>query len=167
MSSYIVQKDTIHRVVWMLAHPQGSVTDTDITTPLVDSARGEAVRAQDDYGDHLSAYYLDVMTTLGKRLYLMNAEAVAVRYSEPVNAAEAEDYAWEPLPADMQIQPNAYPPNLDALRRLHKSVAVLRYQCSEGNIRESDMYRVLDLATLRLAEYILSSETKFKSSDWA
>ena len=80
-------------------------------------------------GKKTTAYY----TELGKRLYVLNWDAVNQRYGTQESGTEGDAYKWSP-----DLDKNV------SQMQLLKSIHCLHYQCSEGNVPEKELFKELD-----------------------
>ena len=89
------------------------------------------------------------LSKLGTALYEMNDEALSVRYdAEPIN--EAFEYQ------QMNV----------SLCSSLKAIECLSYQCSEGKVPETDLFRGLDKLRGDLASMIVNELPEYKKADW-
>jgi hypothetical protein len=86
---------------------------------------------------------------LGRRLFEMNKAALMERYGE---AEEVPEYKWDHRDASL----------LDSYR----AVACLVYQCSEGKIPETQLYRDLDRVSDLLAHQIAGDAATAAKVPW-
>ena len=108
---------------------------------------------------------LDALNTLGRDLYAMNIEAVMQRYPDCRN-----NYANMPGPIDQQgigegYRFNPAAANPCAITR-YKAARCLRYQCSEGDVPESEQYAKLNAAIDAMANDIVSHLPEFEQASW-
>jgi len=78
-------------------------------------------------------------TRLGRDLFKLNIEAVRQRYGDPVD--EMLPDGWTPSDY-VYVEPPAVPgvpSDVDSLKAMH----CLIYQCSEGDVPEQSLYRIL------------------------
>ena len=91
----------------------------------------------------------DSLSKLGEALFEMNDEALLVRYdAEPI--CEAFEYR----PASVGL--------CSAL----KAMECLRYQCSEGKVPETDLYKGLEKAIGDLASVIVNELPEYEKAEW-
>ena len=90
---------------------------------------------------------------LGQELFEMNWEAVNQRYEEDPAWCRLKDYKYSfELPgSDIQS---------------YKSLRCLIYQCSEGNIDETDLYKKMDRILNTLAHQIVGNLKAFQTAAW-
>jgi len=89
--------------------------------------------------------------SLGKRLILMNGEALHARYSDPIPRIEDIDYRHE-----TKDWSNPFV--------LYQACCCLRYQCSEGKVPETNiLYGQLSNTIDRIAHHIVRSHADFKT----
>ena len=85
----------------------------------------------------------------GQRLWNLNTKAVDQRYDEKI---PVELYKFSPEPCG-KVQ-------------LLKSLHCFLYQCSEGNVPESELYRDVDRLSNNLAVEIIDAMPEYQSSEW-
>lgn len=88
-------------------------------------------------------------------LYEMNKEAVKQRYNE----SKDSDY--------IKI-PNSFNWDKGKLNKYQclKSMKCLRYQCSEGNVPKTKLYKFLNDLITEWTDYILDEIPEFINADW-
>lgn len=91
----------------------------------------------------------DHIKALGNELLALNAAAVAQRYDEPV---EIHDYRFEW-------------PTCNKYQAL-KSLDCLIYQCSEGDVPERPLYKVLKDCQHGLMYEIVASSSEYQAAKW-
>jgi hypothetical protein len=92
---------------------------------------------------------------IGKRLFRMNADAVAARYREQPDYTDAEEYRFSPF--SLMNSP---------LIHQIKAVDCLMYQCSEGNVPERDDYKALIALRSFLCGAFLRRLPEFEAAPW-
>lgn len=117
----------------------------------------------------------EAMTEIGRRLYAMNVEAVMQRYPD------CRDSPGDlPGPANARHLPMRYKfrgkrltascggPTVGGLDWIshYKAMTCLSYQCSEGNVDESELYAELERAKGRIADHILSRTPEYDAAPW-
>lgn len=97
----------------------------------------------------------DAAAQIAARLYAMNQQAIRQRY--PDTHSEG---GYDEIP---DYHPGGYPPRPVAA---HKAITCLLYQCSEGNVVQSPLYR--ELLTLRdtLANQIVADMPEWEKAPW-
>ena len=92
------------------------------------------------------------LSHLGTALFEMNDEALSVRYdAEPI--CETFEYRSED------------PANINLCSAL-KAMECLRYQCSEGKVPETDLYKGLEKVIGDLASVIVNELPEYKKAEW-
>jgi hypothetical protein len=141
MSAYIVSPKTMNRVVSTLL-----------------SARQFGVHLEGFAGLPLSGVILarDTEQRIAEQLYAMNREAVIQRY--PDSHAEG---GYSDLPAGYRF---AY----EIVNRCSglKAIRCLLYQCTEGTIDETPLYRELQDFAHSLAYAIVADLPEYEKADW-
>jgi len=92
---------------------------------------------------------------LAIELYQLNREAVKQRYDEPEESdyiAIPERFNWD----------NG---KLDKYQAL-KSMQCLRYQCNEGNVPETKLYKMLETLIQNWMYYILNQIPEYNNAEW-
>ncbi len=95
---------------------------------------------------------------LALELYQMNREAVKQRYNEPKNS----DYIKIPDCEKIDWTSNG---KLDKYQAL-KSMQCLRYQCSEGNVPKTKLYKFLNQIIEYWMDYIINEIPEYKNAGW-
>jgi hypothetical protein len=103
---------------------------------------------------------------IGRALYDMNVRAVMQRYPDCV-----DDPTSMPGPDGAADLPAAYVPTPPTSKTwgVHntlKALVCLRYQCSEGDIPNSDLWRELDSFIGRIALNLVSRHPAWEASLW-
>ena len=90
------------------------------------------------------------LSELGTRMWSMNAKATGERYNKE-EPATIYDYKYT-LINDVQV---------------YKSLQCFLYQCGEGNIPETDLYKALKELLLKLAGDIIIDLPEYQEAEWA
>ena len=93
---------------------------------------------------------------LYQELYIMNRNAVIQRYDEK------EDSDYIKLPDVVNWNDG----QLDKYQAL-KSMHCLRYQCSEGNVPETKLYKLLDEIIHDWESYIINRMPEYEKARWS
>ncbi|MFO1038422.1 MAG: hypothetical protein U1E45_16415 [Geminicoccaceae bacterium] len=137
MSAYLVESETLHRVVDAIA------------TFAHTEARELGYRVADADHNHPRALHAE-FTRLGQDLWEMNRAAVNDRYRE---RQETPTYAYRSCrPA--------------GTAQLLKSVDCLLYQCSEGSVPKRPLYKMLERACAVVAYRIASNTPEYRQAVW-
>jgi len=88
--------------------------------------------------------------TIGYQLWKMNYEAVNQRYKE---TDTAPDYVFPESPFCSEMQS-------------YKSLRCYLYQCSEGDVPDSLLYKKLDSFSDKLGSSAASSTAEYSKADW-
>ena len=145
MSAFIVETETIDRIVtWV----DGKLYRDH---PYLYSKFGEAVGVGCRPTEWQIVHSDKLPNTLGQKLAAMNAAAVDQRYEErnPVQI-----YRWKPARQTSPVQ-------------VLKSLQCLLYQCSEGDVPERPLYKVLEDAISYLAQEIVRGMPEYERVAWA
>lgn len=114
----------------------------------------------------LAAMFLDQWPTdlqryqMGKRLAEMNDNAYAYRYKVNSGSAAFSDKHHFLSMHDVQMG------NGKVLIPIIKSMECYLYQCSEGNIPESSLYKEVKAKLNELREAYIQSTQEYKSAPW-
>ncbi len=88
---------------------------------------------------------------LGARLFALNAQAVSQRYRETADYPEGYSHNPQFLASKLQLL---------------KSLNCLIYQCSEGNVMESPLYRELTKKRNRMMSEIICRLPEYNAAQW-
>ena len=102
----------------------------------------------------------DLPKRLYKDLWEMNADAIKARYgsssSEMFNKEDYEDgYLY-----DVYFNPDT------EMYQAIKSIDCYLYQCSEGNLENSDFYKAIDALSRRICRQIVWDDPKWEIAKW-
>jgi len=87
-----------------------------------------------------------------RQLYDMNLEAISQRYEDGIN--DGYDYKYEScLPMENQYQ-------------LFANIRCLIYQCNEGDVPETDLFKKLEKICDALAYDIITETDEYKATSW-
>ena len=98
----------------------------------------------------LWAKTVEALPELGQLLYSLNARAVSERYGEPAQEVQYVHH-WTINSSPVQD-----------LKSLH----CLIYQCSEGNVPDTDLYKALVQYSHKLAEDIVRQLPEYNKAVW-
>lgn len=105
----------------------------------------------------------DLLDATGQALMRMNYTAVAARYPAESRAGEEEVIAAYRYAAPK----NAYAINKTSARcQVYKALQCLRYQCSEGEVPKSALYRDLTERMHEMASIIIEGLPDYGSAPW-
>lgn len=106
---------------------------------------------------------VDELNRLGRAIWNMNADAFEARYGYEKGSGNAE--AMADLPT-MRAEAAAYTynPRSEPIAALYKSLRCLLYQCAEGSVDETQLYRTLDTIATRLT--YLSETPEYEAAPW-
>lgn len=93
-------------------------------------------------------------TDIGRKLYMLNFQALHGRYNEPVPEPEAITWTFRPRGASQ-----------NRLVR-HKSMRCLRYQCSEDGASGTPMFLELERAIGKSAEAVVTALPAYDVAPW-
>ena len=93
---------------------------------------------------------LDTPGDLGQAFYIMNADAVEERYGDR-----------EPVPLF------SYRPEVVSKVQVFKAMRNLLYQCTEGAVPESNLFKLLDSLSREVAMYAVYECEEFAAASWS
>ena len=136
MSAYIVDDSTVNRILAYLMHKEGYVARQLVTDHSTDAS----------------------LPGLGQAMRDLNVAAVSARYP---------DDSLDNLPGPCPLLPYAFeeelPPNPIAA---YKSLSCFLYQCAEGYVPETPLYKALEDLRARIAGDIISSLPAYETAAW-
>jgi hypothetical protein len=137
VSAFIVSERTINYIV------------ASISWVLRTEHRPHLVKSLADIGIDTSADHWEEQ--LAKAMFVLNARAVAHRYTEP--AATGFTYHWVPP--------------LKNLYQLVKSIDCWLYQCAEGDVPENPLYQLFDkMIVPMLLRRIIYYSPEYDQAEW-
>ncbi|RPJ40123.1 MAG: hypothetical protein EHM35_00525 [Planctomycetaceae bacterium] len=139
MSAYVVEDKTINRIV-----------DFFYTKLLGDRFYWPA------RGITEAGYDLDKREDrerLASAMFALNVEAVNARYPDSAEQFRPLNFTYCPTPAPLPV--SAY-----------KSLRCWLYQCSEGNVPKTDLYKLMDEASKLLAMQIVDDSPAYQAAGW-
>lgn len=142
MSAYIVEDKCINRI---LSSMLDNADDAWLMNRLRELIGGEGFPV-------FSPVNQESLTSLGKSMLYMNAEAVSQRYDEPKETAPGDTYKFEHL-STTRIQ-------------AIMSLACFLYQCSEGNVPDMALFKGLEEYRRILEHYVVESLPEYKEAEW-
>ena len=155
MSAFVVDDDCMTRVVQAIC----SMGDY---SPLVNLMDGTPTRQADS------------ATKIGRRLFEMNIEAVTQRYpdckADPSGLPGPVDDQGKSIAHDLAAMFSCITPQgkLDTAELIValKSMECLAYQCMEGNVPETDLYKALNEAIGKVAIEIVHRMPAYQLAPW-
>lgn len=155
MSAFVVSNDTINRILYalQLREVQRSLRWRGVSVwPSYTTGEGsdEVLHAADqEYPESGS------IVTLGRSMLALNVEAVNARYGErgvkitpPHNG-----YMYRDSPC--------------SLVEGYKALQCWLYQCSEGNVPETPLFKLMDSVSNDIAHLIVAELSDYKQAAWA
>jgi hypothetical protein len=97
------------------------------------------------------------LSSLGTAFYKLNDDALGARYGEEPSG---ESFKFNPMAM------NGWGSTQSARCKELKALHCLRYQCSEGKVPETALYRGLEKAIGDLAGVIIDEWPEYKSAKW-
>lgn len=139
-----------------------------------------AICAETKWGGHLVRMFGDVFTDapdartrIGRALFAMNVEAVMQRYYD---CRDNPDDMPGPCDDDgkslaLKLRDNFRSDRVPPLTRAHwcqalKSLHCLQYQCSEGNVPETDLFDELSRVIGKVAGVIAEMLPEYEAAEW-
>lgn len=102
-----------------------------------------------DYEFHGSAIHPTNMTAIGRALFDLNNESMRQRYGQK---EEIDNYEF------IRVKPSEF--------QTLMSIRCLLYQCSEGNVCETPMYKELQILAYYVARDIVDELPQYKLANW-
>ncbi len=137
MSAYIVENNTIDRILSAIN------SNRDIGDWIKRTIKRET-------GDDLDT--AEGLTLFGRKLLDMNEKAVNQRYKGDDNVGVFVDYRFRLV--------------LNSAVDGFKALACLMYQCSEGDVPNSDFYKLMDKIKGAMAEDIVHKMPEWTRAKW-
>jgi hypothetical protein len=107
-------------------------------------------------------------TEIGRRLFTLNIEAVTQRYPDcedkPEDLPGTDGCAS--YPATYRYRGSRIPPTSREMVAGIKALQCLRYQCSEGNVPETPLYREMVTTIGELCENIVETMPEYEAAPW-
>lgn len=138
MSAYMVDNDTIGKIVGFL-YSKTYKNDSRYTWLL------------DDIGVKLTSR--NKRKQFAKRLIAMNSRALYARYGDNGNYNIHTDFIPLMYPAVSSVQ-------------VYKTIRCYLYQCSEGNVPDEPLYKLMGEISDRLAHEIINSLPEYDKAKW-
>ena len=98
----------------------------------------------------------DAPTTIGRKLFAMNYEALRQLYGDERNVWDGQNYKATVKP----------PTKLADWVAGFKAIECLGYQCDEGNVPETDLFKALEAAEGKIATKIVSMLPEYERAPW-
>lgn len=160
MSAFVVEPKTINRIVWQL------LVEKDR-----DGFPGQLL-AKTEFSIESEEYASD----LGLALYNLNMNAVNQRYPDCVpDRAGAERTLPGTYGADDKMLPYKYEavgiktlsglPTSDKYQAI-KSLDCWLYQCDEGNVHESTLYKAMEAIRDHWCRRIVTATAEYEAAEW-
>ena len=146
MSAYVVDPETINRILTKL---KDETTDGYIHNLIKD--------LEFDISSN------DLLSDLGLAMYNTNANAVGQRYNESefenLPGSITENGKLVPYEFKLKYCPNSLQP----LKSLHCWI----YQCSEGNVSDTKIYKAFEEIAAMWAKRAVDSMPGYQAADWS
>jgi hypothetical protein len=145
MSAFVIDEGTMNRVVRAICHK---------------NRYGQVIRKFMG----IDTSERDAPTRIGRLLFTLNIEAVMQRYPDC-----EEKPGKLPGSYDAPVLPQTYRAKINPMGTLvdgYKAVRCLIYQCSEGDVDQSECYRALDAAAGEIAHCIVSGLPAYEAAGW-
>lgn len=143
MSAFIVDDDCINRIV---SHLNRNARDFEWLL----SRSGYTLSQSED------------LQRLASDLYLMNCDAVDGRYGPGTSAQDDAGRAGE---FQFKFSPPIYSMPLPAVV-IYKAAKCLRYQCSEGDVPQRPLFKLLDDIIASIADDIVTKMPAYDKANW-
>lgn len=103
----------------------------------------------------------EALDLLGRQLYALNAEAVRQRYGDRADLSPLpEEYCWKITFWTLKES------ELQYKMRLYKALRCLIYQCGEGNVPETMLYKAMEERAHMMADEIIGLLPEWKAATW-
>src|SRR5947209_6109810 len=99
------------------------------------------------------------VTDIAAKLLELNISAMNQRYSENTGLKDAAHMKTKGIDFDYHFTPAS-------LVQVYKSVRCLSYQCAEGNVPETQLYKFLEDLEHLLAYWIVNSLPEYEKAEW-
>lgn len=143
MSAFIVQDDTINRIVTFILNDNG--------------------RRNLNHYFRLAGYDLmadpEAAERLAIDLHLMNCDAVDERYSKGTAAHDVKTC--------FEFRRKLCPSTVDSRFQIFRHAKCLLYQCAEGDVPDRPLYCALEKFAAQLAESIIDSMPQMEACSWS
>jgi hypothetical protein len=149
LSSFIVRPETINRIVKYL----------DRVTMGNSMAQHSYERILKEHGFNMNQD--DQPRDLAQKLFMLNLDAVKQRYPE-----ENEQGLPGPIVLVPERYDGRYTEGCENPIRVYKSLQCLVYQCSEGNVPETSLYKMLEELEHALAYWIVNNLPEYDKAEW-
>ena len=136
MSAFVVEDKTVNSIVLFIAKERGQL--------------GYWKAQLKDAGFDLDTY--DGQVALGKAMFALNVQAVTTRYKGGAEDFRTMNYKFQ---ASLTTQYQAL-----------KSLKCWLYQCSEGDVPETELFKIMDKISNALAYNIASRTPQFEAANW-
>ena len=104
---------------------------------------------------YLPASFNSMRSRIGKQLLLLNAKALKARYGDQIAKMRSDicKYKFTPRPHVSIFQ-------------FYKSLSCLHYQCCEGDIPETQLYKDMSKLLDQIAHHIVCEDSKYETATW-
>jgi hypothetical protein len=136
-----------------------------VISPETMSRAVRAICARNSYGQIIPTFAgvdtsaKNACTLIGRRLFTLNVEAVMQRYPDD----NASEYAYTET-FELLTPNNPAMHRGKALIAGYKALGSLAYQCSEGDVPQTDLYRELRTAMGAIAEQIVTNLPEYEAA---
>jgi len=106
---------------------------------------------------------------LGKRLYNLNFDAIHQRYPDTKESGQYPGPIDVPVPDEFKFRLTQYSPDTHDQKELCTALKGLRcliYQCSEGNVPETQLYSEMEKASNLIAYRLLDTIPEYQDAPW-
>ena len=142
MSAYIVEDETINRIVTALQDGDGHGDNPPVPVPPdILKVMPAGMPSADAHA-----------TAVGRSLLIMNAKAVCERYVVAANVEPVYFYRFRRLP----VTPT----------EVYKATRCLIYQCAEGDVPNSEIFKALEEYAGELAQRIVKRSPEYDAAPW-
>lgn len=152
MSAYLCNKETFDKIANTLAfyaeyernHHYGVSQTAQFILNIRVLDKNGAVKLRPKVSEQAAIF--------ARQLYEMNLDAISQRYKR----GKEDDYGYT----------FTYCMPINNMTVLYKSIGCLMYQCSEGNVPETDLYKKMREIENALAHDIVSNSKEYEKAQW-
>jgi len=151
MSAFVVEPKTINRVITWLESQ-------------CEKRQWIGTRAEEELGKIEFSLDREYIADLGQAMYNLNINAVSQRYP----GDETIDTLPGSVTKDGKLMPYKYRADVvyTDLQAM-KSLSCWLYQCSEGNVGETGLYKAFERISNLMAHHIITRLPQYDKAEWA
>ena len=142
MSSFIVEDKTINRIINYVYWMNSSEINKEF---ILEKLKSVGISVNND----------EEMQKFGEKLIKLNCKAVSQRYDKKINQKAIDEYEFK---------------NIDLVDRTEiqvlKSLQCFLYQCMEGTVPETKLYKVLREIADNIMDSIINKLPEYEKAEW-